>query len=233
MQKYTAIILASRDTNEFDRIYTLYTKEAGLVRVAGRGVRKPEAKLAGHLEPGTMAEIYVARSKGMGQITGAITLESFEVIKKDFEKLSEFLKVAKFFLKNFAEGEKDEKIFELFDGFLKIFADKTDGADIITEAFWWKLFDLLGHRPEMMKCVSCGKKLQKGEENFWNVSERGVVCEECAGNGKELPQIHENEIKLVRLFLANSLGKILKVKSGKRELERLEEIRKEFNRYNF
>ncbi len=60
MQKYTAIILASRDVGEFDRLYIFYTREAGLLRAMGRGVRKQEAKLAGHLEPGTLSEVYIA-----------------------------------------------------------------------------------------------------------------------------------------------------------------------------
>jgi len=71
MQKYTAIILASRDANEVNRLYIIYTLEQGLVKAVAKGVRKPAAKLAGHLEPGTLTEIYVARSRGMGQITGA------------------------------------------------------------------------------------------------------------------------------------------------------------------
>jgi len=136
MQKYTAIILASRETGEVDRLYFLYTLEQGLVKAAAKGARKPTAKLAGHLEPGTMTEVYVARARGMGQITGAIALENFGDFKKDFEKIGEFFRIAKFFLKNFAEGEEDDIIFGLLSEFLKI-ADEANNAELIAEAFWW------------------------------------------------------------------------------------------------
>ena len=129
MQKYTAIILSSHDVGEFDRLYILYTKEIGVVKAMGRGVRKQTAKLAGHLEPGTLSEVYVARARGMGQIASAIALDNFDNIKKDFEKLAEALKIFKFFARQFAEEEKDEKVFELLSGFLKK-ADGADGADI-------------------------------------------------------------------------------------------------------
>ncbi len=244
MQKYTAIILSSRDVNEYDRIYFLYTKESGLVKVIGRGVRKPAAKLAGHLEPGTLSEIYVARSRGMGQITGAIIVSNFGNIKKDFARLGETLEIFRFFVKSFAEGEKDEKIFSLIADFLELInrsVPKTksweDSQDlvlgILVEAFWWRLFDFLGARPEVTKCVACAKRLQEGEKNFWSVSRGGVLCGDCEGSGRSLHPISENAIKLVRLFLANPLGKILKVKAGEAELGRLGRIRKEFMKYNF
>lgn len=210
----------------------MYTREAGLVRAAAKGARKPSARLAGHLEPGTLSEIYVARSRGMGQIASAITINSFEKIKSNFEKLRKALKVLGFFVKNFSEGEKDERIFELLKEFLEILG-AAEQEEIFAEAFWWKLFDLQGQRPEVMKCVKCAKRLQKNMKNFFSVSRGGVICENCAKSRRGLPEISENEIKLMRLFLTNSLDKFLKVKAGKRELSRLGRLGEEFRRYNF
>lgn len=239
MQKYTAIILASREANEFDRIYVLYTREMGLIRVIGKGVRKPAAKLAGHLEPATLSEVYVARSKGMGQITSAITLETFENIKKDFGKLDKVLKIFRFFARNFAEGEKDERIFGLLRELLENlenkgnWGDKGDKGKILIEAFWWKLFDFLGQRPEVMKCVNCRKKLTEKSKKFFSVEKGGIICAGCASNFKGLILISDNQIKLLRIFWGNTLAKIEKVRVEKRELERLKKIKVDFERYNF
>jgi len=258
MQKCTAIILSHTSANEFNRIYTMYTKEAGLARVSGKGVRKANAKLAGHLEPGTLSEVYVARSRGMGQITSAITLDSFYGVKKDFGKVSEFLRIAKFFAGNFAEGEKDEAIFDLLFGFLFSF-DKAseDKGKVLIEAFWWKLFDALGHRPEVMKCISCGERLRAGGpidnkvqpffpsnetpgisqgrtlEKCFSAEKGGVICEKCAAEKKGLAKISANQIKLLRIYLASPFKKILKVKAGGEELEKLGKIRKVFGKYIF
>jgi len=248
MQKYIAIILASRDTNEFDRIYFLYTREIGMIKVIGRGVRKSTAKLAGHLEPGTLSEVYVARSRGMGQITSAITLDSFENIKKDFEKLASVLKIFKFFSRHFSEEEKDESIFDLLKSFLGDWenlparnalpsdaggSDKGDQGHILLEAFWWKLFDALGHRPETMKCVKCVARLEEKGKNFFSAARGGVVCGKCFSGELGLAKISADQIKLLRIFLANSLEKILKVKIGDGELKGLGRIRREFEKYNF
>lgn len=232
MQKYTAIILTSRDANEFDRIYTMYTLEQGLARAVAKGVRKSAAKLAGHLEPATLSEVYIARARGIGQITGAITLDDFSGVKNNFEKLREILKIFRFFSKNFAEGEKDKRIFELLSGFSSI-AGKAEIVDISAEAFWWKLFDVLGQRPEVMKCASCRKKLIENTKKFFSAERGGVICAGCDPRFQGLAAISDNQIKLLRIFLGNPLSKIAKVKVRRGELKGLEKMRENFEKYNF
>jgi DNA repair protein RecO (recombination protein O) len=236
MQKYTAIILSSHNVGEFDRLYVLYTREIGMVKAMGRGARKPAAKLAGHLEPGTFSEVYVARARGMGNIASAITIENFDNIKKDFKKLVSVLKIFKFFSRHFSEEEKDEKIFDLLKDFLGDWENSGDRGDqgrILLEAFWWKLFDALGHRPETMKCAKCEARLEENGEKFFSAARGGVVCGKCFSGEPDLAKISADQIKLLRVFLANSLEKILKVKIGDDELKGLGRIRREFEKYNF
>ena len=233
MQKYTAIILSSHDVGEFDRLYVLYTREIGVVKAIGRGVRKPAAKLAGHLEPGTLSEIYIARSRGMGNIASAIALDNFENIKNNFEKLAEVLSIFKFFSRHFSEEEKDERVFDLLREFLSSSAEASEDKDkMLIESFWWKLFDALGHRPETMRCAKCETRLEEKEKNSFSSTRGGVVCEKCFSGELSLARISSDQIKLLRVFLANPLGKILKVKIGGAELKGLGRIRREFEKYN-
>lgn len=233
MQKYTAIILSSHDVGEYDRIYILYTREIGLVKAIGRGVRKQTAKLAGHLEPGTLSEVYVARSRGMGQITSAIALDNFENIKKDFEKLSEVLKILRFFARHFSEEEKDERIFDLLAEVLTRVGLSSGNSNIAVEAFWWKLFDALGNRPETMKCAKCGARLEENAEKYFSAARGGIVCGKCSAGEEGIACISSDQIKLLRIFLVNPLEKILKVKVNETELRGLGRIRRDFEKYNF
>ena len=117
--KYTGIILGKYDVGETDRMYIIYTKEAGKIRVLGKGVRRPNAKLAGHLEPVTLAEIFVARSRGVGKITGSIVLNNFARIKNNFNLLQKVFFALKIFEKLISDEEKDENIFVLVNNFLE------------------------------------------------------------------------------------------------------------------
>lgn len=241
MQKYTAIILSHHDIGEFDRLYTMYTLEKGLMRAVGKGVRKSAAKLAGHLEPGTLSEIYIAKSRGTGQITGAITLENFQDIKKNFLSLARTLEVLYFFVKNFREEEEDRKVFELLKEFMELASRDAgkDGEDskrkekILTEAFWWKLFKIFGLKPEIIRCVVCSAKLTEKSKKIFNVEMGGAVCEKCMEEFKNFFPASDNQLKLLRIFWGNPLEDVLKVKISLEELDGLARIREAFRNYNF
>jgi DNA repair protein RecO (recombination protein O) len=234
MQKYTAIILASRDIGEYDRLYFMYTLEQGLVKVVAKGVRRPAAKLAGHLEPGTLSEVYIARSRGRGQITSAIALSSFGHIKKDFEKIRSALNIFSFFMKVFSEDEKDEKIFKLLREYLETIdrVDQSDQEKLLTLGFWWKLFDALGQKPEVVRCVSCGEILKDARKKYFSAIRGGIVCFSCVFAGDALP-ISDNQIKLLRVYLTNPLRKITKIRVDEKDLEGLCRIKDQFSGYNF
>lgn len=233
MQRYTGIILSSCDANEYDRIYSFYTLEQGLARAVARGVRKPAARLAGHLEPATLSEIYVARSKGIGQITSAITISDFSNIKENFETLGEILGALKFFARYFSEGEGDKEIFLLLLDILNLTDRRRlcNERRLLIEGFWWKLFDQLGHRPEVSKCVKCANMLDLGARKFFVVKRGGISCANCEKNSIEAFSINDSQIKLLRLFFSNPLKSFVKVKIGERDVLGLEKIRKSYQKY--
>lgn len=193
--KYTGIILSKINVGETDRIYTIYTKEAGKVRFLGKGVRKPNAKLAGSLEPLTLSEIFVAKSQGMGKITGAIVLENFSRIKTDVDILNKINYVLKIFGKIIAEQEQDKNVFEILEGFLKSLNKLAGGkgnenkTDILVLGFLFKLLSEMGYQLEVEKCVQCQENL-KPENNYFSAARGGILCQNC--RAAEEKQIHSH-----------------------------------------
>jgi DNA repair protein RecO (recombination protein O) len=238
MQKYTAIILTSKEIGEYDRLYFLYTFEQGLIKVAAKGVRRPTAKLAGHLEPATLSEVYVARSRGRGQITSAITIANFKRIKNSLEKLQVFICISSFFSRCFSEGEADKKIFDLLLAFLRTTdsisgREKNEKDELATLAFWWKILDQMGQKPEVAKCIVCGKKTKSGKKNYFDIRKGGIVCLPCNPKGKNVFPISENQIKLLRVFLSNSLENVIKIKVSADELRGLMTFTESFRKFYF
>jgi DNA repair protein RecO (recombination protein O) len=228
--KYNAIILSKRDVGEADRIYTFYTREAGKVRALGKGVRKPNAKLAGGLEPITQAEIFVAKSHGMGKITGSIVENSFPGIKNNLDLLERVFYVFKILERIIAEQEKDEKIFELLVGFLRGM-EKTEGqkdkTEIITLGFLFKVLGELGYQLEMGACVNCGKKLKPVEHNYFSISRGGVLCGDCQHLENKRIKVSNESIKLIRIFLQNKLENLAKLKVSSADINNLRLIAQE------
>jgi DNA repair protein RecO (recombination protein O) len=231
--KYTGIILNKFDIGETDRLYTVYTREAGKIRAKAIGVKKPNAKLAGNLEPLTQAEIFMAKGKGRGNITGAIAVNNFLAIKSEISAIQKVFYVFGIFNRLVTEEEKDEKIFELLSGYLEaideLYKDAPAGRfydgrpDIITLGFLFKFLSALGYKIEAEKCVKCGLKLKPGD-NYFNAELGGIICAKCSvKNGKKI-KISPDAIKLIRLFLKNKLENFGKISAPKEDIKNLKII---------
>lgn len=230
--KYTGIVLSKINVGETDRIYAIYTKEAGKSRFLGKGVRKPNAKLAGSLEPLTLAEIFVAKSQGMGKITGAIVLENFYKIKTNIDVLNKINYVFKIFNKIVAEQEKDGDIFEILESFLKSL-DKLAGekmiedkADILVLGFLFKLLSEMGYQTEVEKCAQCREKL-KPENNYFSATRGGVLCQNCHAVEEKRIKISSESIKLIRIILKNKIENLTKLQVAQKDINNLKIIMQE------
>lgn len=227
--KYTGIILGKRDIGEADRIYSIYTLEAGKIQVKAIGVRRLNAKLAGHLETATLSEIFVAKTKGMGKITGAAALNYFGEIKKNLEAVSKVLYVFSRLDKIIFEQEKDEKIFRLLEKYLEIMeklsvsAEDGEKIDLITLGFLFKFLEETGYKTETGKCVNCGNKLQP-QNNYFSAENGGILCENCESRQGKRIGISSESVKMLRIFSKNKLESLMKLKVPGKEIKNLEII---------
>lgn len=228
--KYDSIILSKIDVGETDRIYDVYTREAGKIRAKAIGVKKPNAKLAGNLEPVTHAEIFMARGRGRGNVTGVIALDNFLGIKSDAAALQKVFYVFGIFRRLVTEEEKDEKIFDLISGYLKtidkLYINAATGhlrneqLDIITLGFLFKFLGALGYKTEVGRCVRCGANLEP-DSNHFSAEAGGIICGGCSGKISRKIRISPDAIKLIRIFLKNKIGNFGKIEAGKNTINNL------------
>lgn len=227
--KFHGIILSKNDVGETDRIYTVYSLEAGKVRLAAKGVRKPNARLAGNLEPVSFAEIFVAKNRGQGNITGAVPADGFMEIKKNLAAIEKVFYIFKIFSKLVVDEEKDEKIFQLLLEYLQVMDKTVEESgdelkmDILTFGFIFKLLRFLGYGLEMKKCVKCSAKLFPGK-NFFSAQRGGVICEQCSAKEMKRLKISDESVKFIRIFLENRMGSLEKIKSEKNNINNLKLI---------
>ncbi len=222
---YTALVLRKYDTGETDRIYLLLTKEDGKVRAVARGVRKPEAKLAGQLETLSLVSVSVMRSRGRGNISGAIAEEFFPNIRKDETALRAALEAVSAVDRRMEEGEPDAEIFALLVGFLRalelVSALPRQGADedlrfaekvfLLSQGFFWKLLDRLGYRIEARRCAAGEEALIAGERYCFSPDAGGIVCARHRERASIALPFSESAVKFLRLLFANSLASLPKL----------------------
>ena len=226
--KYNGIILGKKDVGETDRIYTILTFEAGKIKVLGKGARRPNAKLAGHLEPITYSEIFLSKSKGAGKLTGAATIENFSKLKIDIESLVQVAYTVKVLGKIIPEQQEEKKIFNSLIGYLTVMenlSDKgvSDKKEIVTLGFLFKLLENSGYKIEIKECVICGSKLRPSN-NYFSVSRGGVMCGNCHKAEAEKIKIEDSSIKFMRLFGKNKISSLEKLNSSKKDIDDLSKI---------
>ncbi|MEK9171660.1 MAG: DNA repair protein RecO [Patescibacteria group bacterium] len=65
------IVLTERPMREADRIYTIMTRDLGLVRAMAIGVRKEASKLRGNIEPFSLSSVSFVKGKDYWRLTSA------------------------------------------------------------------------------------------------------------------------------------------------------------------
>ena len=175
-----AFVLASSDVGEYDRIYSLLTREFGKVRAVARSVRKPKAKLAGHLDiPNRTWIELVPASKGW-QVTQALEQESFPGVRQNRPALALLLANAQF-MDAFLHEMRDQKLFGLWERFLLRLTDAPEGDGAIVEfvaaQFKISALSLFGFLPDLTVCSGCEREFPDDHAQLFM---HGAWCDACS-----------------------------------------------------
>lgn len=231
-----AIVLKKKEIGETDRLYTLYTREQGKMKVVARGIRKPEAKLASQLENGTFADVAIARTRGTGKITGAVAEETFPFLRNDLEILKRILESLHIFERLVDAEEPDAELFDLLKAYLALSHDlaregKLDKIFLLSEGFLFKLFAHLGYAIETGTCVVSGAKLKAGDRHFFSPGQGGILSGEHSALARGSFPVSENTIKLIRVFLTHPLERCFLVSVDTKELREARSVTTSFARW--
>ncbi|MFA7087965.1 MAG: DNA repair protein RecO [Patescibacteria group bacterium] len=232
-----AIILSRQPYRENDVLVSAYTGNYGRVSLVARGAKKAGSKLAGHIEPLTLADLMIIKGRGFDYVGSAITSNSYPVIRNDLNRLYYAGKVVGLFNRLVKEGQADKNLFFLlsdwlvaFDGLVEAGRElpKSEGAWYFI-FFAWKLLAILGYEPEVHNCLLCQKKLSPGQ-NFFSFRDGGLICRDCEhkesysgsdSQGHNLLTISDNCVKILRFIFNNDLKVVKKLKLTKGSLEEL------------
>jgi DNA repair protein RecO (recombination protein O) len=221
--RYTGIILSKRDVGETDRLYNIFTFEAGKILCLAKGVRKSQAKLAGFLENYILTEIFIAKNQGMGKIKGSLVENNFPNLRKNYDALMKTSKAVKILDKLLNREDKEGGVFLLLRDFLYAMdkaanGKKEDKIEILYLGFVFKLFEQLGYKIKVDVCAGCEIKLSS-VQNFFSPESGGILCSNCSAENKI--NILNDSIKIIRIFYSNKIESLLKLKTGKKETDNL------------
>ncbi len=214
LYKTEAIVLRQRRLGEADRIVTLYTPAHGKLEAKARGVRKTTSRMAGHLQPLTRSLVQLAQGRAGDVVAGCETIESFQALRVDLDRLSRALYAAELVDRLAPERVPGVAIYRLLVETLRRLerAEKSGlGQDTVLRYFEMGLMEQSGFRPELERCVACGSRLQP-QENFFAPQGGGAVCPACAPGTAATRRLSLEGLKVLRLLQRASYNDVVRVR---------------------
>jgi len=238
-----AIILNRQSYRENDSLVIIYSLKYGQERLVARGTKKLQSKLAGHLEPISLADVMILKGKSGDYLGSAICRDAYLGIKADLHKLSYAGQALNRFSRLVKDREADEPLFfllgtwlETIDAFSPVMFSKERG-ELLFAAFLWQFLAALGYQPELYHCQSCQKNILAGE-NYFDLKSGGLRCSACAikedgPRRGELVVVSDNLIKLSRFVLENTFSKVGKLQADREDIRLAFQLVNNFFRYHF
>jgi len=143
--KTEGIIIKAADLGELDRLLFVYARGYGKISLRAISARKKESKLRGLLEPFTLGQFVLAKSKTIDIVTDFEVANSFSYLHKNLESLAYAYYFSELVDKLVTHAEADEDVWRLVRRVFEVLNQKRADLAEIRVMFEDKLLEFLGH----------------------------------------------------------------------------------------
>jgi DNA repair protein RecO (recombination protein O) len=180
---YSALVLRVRPVGESNREVTFLTAEEGIIRATVFG--GPKSKLRAHTAPYHQGTVWIYRdpAKDFFKVTDFDVRFWRPGLRERYERAMAAAAVAETILAAHGGGGAWSDALTLAAATLDALetADEGAGRRMVIH-FLWNWADILGFRPDLTRCASCGK-IYAGENGvvWYSRREGSIICPACAG----------------------------------------------------
>ena len=160
-----AILLAVGDYGEADRLVTLLTLEHGKLRAIAKGAKRSIRRFGATLEPFAHVSAEVVIKSGLSRILGADAATIFPRIREDLLKIAYAGYACECTDQLLPEGLASSRLFRLLVAYLE-HLDRSPPTPSDRRFFEVNLLNILGYRPSLSECSSCGIGLSGSSERY-------------------------------------------------------------------
>lgn len=222
------VILRRRDVGESDRIVVVYTLEHGKRSFSARGSRKPTSKIAGQVEPFSLVDLHLARTRGLDIVSQAVARNFFPNIRTSEQLIAVAGIIAELVDSMTPDDQANRSVFDLLVASLTLL-DAGHDPVLILVACQLGLLRHLGYRPSLSVCSLCEADLAPVEQGF--SLESGVVCPNCRRNVASVLPISAGALKLLRATDRGDLTSLLRMKIDPRIVDEADQLLAAYTRH--
>lgn len=174
-----ALVLASVDYGEADRVVTLLTDERGRLAAFARSARKSRRRFPGALEPFTLLRVQLCETRGQTfRLDGAEVEDGFGELREEIGRAARAAYATELARELCRDHQPHPEMFALLCRFLGALARAGAGAEALMR-FELSALAVAGLRPRLDRCARCGSA--RSEQARFDPGHGGLVCAPCAG----------------------------------------------------
>ncbi len=197
------IVLRTYRLGEADRIVVIMTREYGKIRCVAKGVRKVGSRFGARLEPITYVDVAFWKGRSELSVVSQVeVLDRYSAIREDYDRMTASMSMLEVVDQVAQDNHPDERLLETLIRALGVLNDPTKDPQLVAAAFFLRVLELDGARPEVELCVSCGESEELVAFDFL---EGGALCRSCR-RGRPLSG---EALGLLRRILGGGLGGVL------------------------
>lgn len=197
-----AVVLQTYRYSETSKILRLMTWELGPCAALAKGALRPKSRFGGLLEPFVEGEATFHTKEGRD----LHTLSNFELVRdrRGLERPIERFTVASVLCELVMRLAPEHRDAALYRGLTRGLDGLHEGGEAMGPGggleHVWALVDTLGFRPELGRCVGCGRRIG-GESARFDFPAGGLRCDPCGLAG---PRLSPSELDALRTLAAGS-----------------------------
>ncbi|AAR33908.1 DNA repair protein RecO [Geobacter sulfurreducens] len=150
-----AVVLATMDYRESDRIVTLFTLCHGKVRGLARGARKSMRRFGGALEPFARLSVELVVREGLSSLRGVDIVTVYPRIRQDLAAIGHGGYAVELVDRLLPDGASVPRLFRLLVSYLE-HLDQGGASPSDRRFFEANLLNILGYRLSLDACAACG-----------------------------------------------------------------------------
>jgi DNA repair protein RecO (recombination protein O) len=228
-----AITIKKTKLGEADRILTFYTPDLGKVQAVAKGVRKPGAKLAGHLELLTYSNILLTRGRNLDTITGCQAIESFFQLKSDLDLCASALYATELVYQFGVDRQENRPLFALLLNLMRELCRAQNGevANWLLRYFEIHLLHAVGYNPQLGACVVCRQPLPASTTAYFSLASGGAVCPRCRSGQAYAYTVSTACLESLRFLQASDWSCASQLMGGAKVAREIEMLLRNYLRY--
>ena len=182
---FDALVLRRIEYRDADLILSLYTREAGKLRVIAANARQSRKRFIGGLDPvqrGAMM-IRVREGASLHRLEQSTLSDAFLSLRAKLPRLEAAGALMSLIDRHVEEGDADEALFERTIGALERIGESDEAGDEALERDAFRLFFLerMGHAPALDRCAESSLEAPADRPAFFDPRRGGVVSRRHGG----------------------------------------------------